>query len=173
MEAVIHNCGCTKINTMDVLHSYHNIILLHNLYYHWVNLCMQYEGPQLDQIYKKGLSMFPRLTNLNDASVMDFYNKLHKTTSAYLIPIMPFDCVSIKMGFKALCPPGLGVPNYAAIAGVLLEVLPKLLPKSESQITTLITVIWMESNTGYDLLWRLLELVVPGFDPAIPVRIPM
>jgi hypothetical protein len=102
-----------------------------------------------------------------------FYDKLHKTTSTNLIPIMPFDCVSIKMGFEALSPPSLGVPKYAANARVLLEVLPKLLLKSESQIKMLDTVVRMESNNSYGLLWRILELVVPGFDPATPVWIPM
>jgi hypothetical protein len=125
MEAVIHNCGYIKINTTDVLHSYHNIILLHkSVYYHWFNPRMQYKGPQMDRIYEKGLLTFPCLTNLDVASVVDLNDQLHKTTSAYLIPIMPFDCVSIKMGFKALCPPSLGVPKYAAIIRVLLEVLP-------------------------------------------------
>ena len=30
----------------------------------------------------------------------------------------------------------------------------------------------MESNNGYDLLWRILKLMVPGFDPTFPVKIP-
>jgi len=30
----------------------------------------------------------------------------------------------------------------------------------------------MESNNGYDLLWRILELMVLGFDPTFPVKIP-
>jgi hypothetical protein len=37
----------------------------------------------------------------------------------------------------------------------------------------LVTVLRMESNNGYGLLWRLLEFVIHGFDPAIPVRISM
>jgi hypothetical protein len=37
---------------------------------------------------------------------------------------MPFDCISIKMGYKALCLPGLGLPCYAVIAWVLIELLP-------------------------------------------------
>ncbi len=86
---------------------------------------------------------------------------------------MHFNCVCIKMGFEALCPPSLGVPRYVAIVQVLLEVLPKLLPKSDSQINTLITVVRMETKNGYDLLFRVLTLAVPGFDPAIPVRLPI
>jgi len=30
----------------------------------------------------------------------------------------------------------------------------------------------MESNNGYDLLWRILELTIPGLDPTFPIKIP-
>jgi hypothetical protein len=130
-KVIIHNCGYMKLNTTtDILHSYQDIIILHRtVYKHWVNTHTQYKGPQLDQILEKGIPTFPRLSTLDVESVMEFYYKLQKTTSAYLLPIMPFDCISIQMGFEAFCPPGLGAPKYAAIARVLLEVLPKLLPK--------------------------------------------
>ncbi len=106
-------------------------------------------------------------------SIVKFYNKFQKISVAYLLPIMPFDCILIRMGFEALCPPGLGIPKYAAIAHVLVEVLPKLLPKSNSHISTLMTVVCMERNNGFDLLWRIMALAVPGFDPTIPVRVPV
>ncbi len=96
--------------------------------------------------------MFPWLSTVKVESVMEFYDKLQKTTLVYMLPIMPFDNVSIHMGFKALCPPGLGTLKYAAIARVLLKVLPKLLPKTNTQINTLITVARMESNNRFDLL---------------------
>jgi hypothetical protein len=31
----------------------------------------------------------------------------------------------------------------------------------------------MESGNGYNLLWQILVLMVPGFDPTIPVMIPV
>jgi hypothetical protein len=37
---------------------------------------------------------------------------------------MPFDAVSLKLGFEGLCPPGLGVDRYASIAAALMEVIP-------------------------------------------------
>jgi hypothetical protein len=52
------------------------------------------------------------------------------------------------MGFKGLCPPGLGLTCYAEIAVVLMEVLPRLLPSMDSQVASLITVVrvqWMQS----------------------------
>jgi hypothetical protein len=35
-----------------------------------------------------------------------------------------------------------------------MEVLPRLLPEMDSQVTSLVTVVRAESNNGYDLLWR-------------------
>ena len=104
---------------------------------------------------------------------MEFYDAFHKTAVIYLLPVMPFDCISIKMGFEALCPPGLGIPRYAAIARVLMELLPRLLPRTDTQVTSLINMVHMESGNGYDLLWRVLALLVPGFDPTLQVKIPV
>jgi hypothetical protein len=52
------------------------------------------------------------------------------------------------MGYKALCPPGLGILQYEAIAHILLEVLPRLLAKTNSQVSTLVMVVRNESNNG-------------------------
>ena len=54
----------------------------------------------------------------------------------------------------------------------LLELLPRLLPTTNDDVSSLINMVRMESNNGYDLLWRILELTVPGFDPTFPVKIP-
>jgi hypothetical protein len=105
--------------------------------------------------------------------MVEFYDAFHKTALIYLLPVTPFDCISIKMGFEALCPPGLGIPRYAQISRVLMEVLPRLLPRSDTQISTLINMVRMESGNGFDLLWRVMALSVPGFDPTRQVTIPM
>ncbi len=73
------------------------------------------------------------------------------------------------MGYKALCPPGLGILRYKAIARVLLEVLPQLLSKTNSQVLALVTVVHTGSNNGYNLLWHILALAIPGFNEAIPI----
>jgi hypothetical protein len=174
MEQLIHNCGYTDINTTDVLHSLNDIMLLHqDIYTHWTHPCTGYEGPQLDRILEKGVPTFPRLTSIDIQSIVEFYDKFQKISASYLLPIMPFNCISIRMGFEALCPPGLGVPKYAAIARVLIEVLPKIILKSNSHINTLMMVICMETNNGFDLLWHVMALAVPGFDPTIPVQVPV
>jgi hypothetical protein len=34
-------------------------------------------------------------------------------------------------------------------------------------------MVRMESGNGYDLLWRVMALLVPGFDPTLQVKIPV
>ncbi len=104
--------------------------------------------------------------------MVEFYDAFQKTAIIYLLPVMPFDCISIKMGFEALCPPGLGIPWYAMISRVLMELLPRLLPRSDTQISSLINMVRMELGNGYDLLWRVMALSVPSFDPTRQVKIP-
>ncbi len=58
---------------------------------------------------------------------------------------MLFDAINLNMGFEGLCPPGLGLPRYAEIAGALMEVLPRLLPDMDSQVTLLVTVVLLDS----------------------------
>ena len=53
-----------------------------------------------------------------------------------------------------------------------MELLPRLLPQSDTQISSLINMVHMESGNGYDLLWRMMALSVPGFDPTRQVKIP-
>jgi hypothetical protein len=75
--------------------------------------------------------------------------------------------INLNTGFEGLCPPGLGLHRYAEFAGVFMEILPRLLSGSDSHVTSLVMVVRAESNNGFDLLWRVLELTVPGFDPSL------
>jgi hypothetical protein len=51
-----------------------------------------------------------------------------------------------------------------------MEVLPCLLPRTNADVQPAIATVGFESNNGFDLLWRILELAVPGFDPAtVPI----
>jgi hypothetical protein len=105
-------------------------------------------------------------------SAVEWYDTLQKTLLIYLVPLTPLDCVIVKMGYEALCIPGTGLTRYPVAARVLLELLPRLLPKTDDEVTSIINMVRMESNNGYDLLWRILELTVPGFDPTVPVTLP-
>ena len=54
-----------------------------------------------------------------------------------------------------------------------MELLPWLVPASISpQVSAILASVRYESNNGYDYLWRLLELAVPGFNPTVPIQIP-
>jgi hypothetical protein len=110
---------------------------------------------------------------LDMGTTVTFYDKLQQTSANYLLLLMLFDAINLNMGFEGLCPPGLGLPRYAEIAGALMEVIPRLLPDMDSQVTSLVTVVRAESNNGYDLLWRVLELAVPGFDPSLQISAPV
>jgi hypothetical protein len=137
----------------------------------WENRRTQQSGPSVDRILEKGLPVFPRLDSLDVSATVDFYDKLHKTSALFLLPLMLFDAINLNTGFEGLCPPGLGLQWYAEIAGVFMEILPRLLLSSDSHVTSLVMVVRAESNNGFDLLWRILELAIPGFDPSHQIPI--
>jgi len=83
----------------------------------WEHPCGNYKGPQLDKILEEGLASFPRLSTVDVEASVDFYDSFHKTALLYLLPVVPFDCISIKMGFEALCPPGPGAPQVSYNCG--------------------------------------------------------
>ena len=132
-------------------------------------------GPQINRILKKGLVSLPRLQSLEVESAVEWYDTLQKTLLIYLVPITPLYCVMIKMGYyEALCIPDTGLTRYPVAARILLELPPRLLPKTDDEVSSIINMVRMESNNGYDLLclWHILELTAPGFDPTFPVKIP-
>ena len=171
--AIVHRCGFRDASG-NVSPFCNDIILLHRRVLEaWENRRTQQHGPSVDRILEKGLPVFPKLDTLDVASTVTFYDKLQKTSALFLLPLMLFDAINLNTGFEGLCPPGLGLPRYAEIAGVLMEILPRLLPESDSQVASLVTVVRAESNNGFDLLWRILELAVPGFDPSLQISAPV
>jgi hypothetical protein len=86
---------------------------------------------------------------------------------------MPFDAIKLSFNFEGLCLPGLGMHCYTKTGSALIEILPRLLPTTMSDIKSAISMVGFESNNGFDLLWRILdELMVPGFDPTVPILPP-
>jgi hypothetical protein len=75
------------------------------------------------------------------ADLVQFYDNFQKTGSVYLLPVMSFDAVNLKLGFEGLCPPGLGVDRYASIAAAMMEVVPRLLPDHIARLTTTIATV--------------------------------
>jgi hypothetical protein len=53
-----------------------------------------------------------------------------------------------------------------------MDVLPRLLPLKESEVESAIFSVGVNSNNGFDLMWRILELAVPGFKSMNPVQVP-
>jgi hypothetical protein len=106
--SIIHKCGYTELNSTDVIKSYNDIIYHHaEVLESWEHPRGLYRGPQINRILEKGLPTFPRLTHLTVSNTVGFYNAFQKTSVIYLLLVMPFDCISLRMGFEALCPPNL------------------------------------------------------------------
>jgi hypothetical protein len=139
----------------------------------WYNSYAHTSGPQIDKIIQTSLSVFPRLESTKVADAVNFYDRLQEVGLSYVLAILPFDAIILPHGFEGLCPPGLGLVRYAAISKALMELVPQLIPAGLSpQLNATLALVRFESNNGYDYLWRVLELTVPGFDPTVPIRVP-
>ncbi len=172
----IHECGNNSLTTKapkDVLIYYNDIVLVHRkVITGWTNYHTGRSGPLVEYIVKKLLLNFPRLHSLDAKDAVDFYDRLQKLSSGYLLPLMPFDTIKLSFNFEGLCPPGLGMMRYAEVGSALMEILPRLLPATTSDVRSAIASVGFESNNGYEFFWRILELMVPGFDPMVPILPP-
>jgi len=73
--ALIHRCGYTAINTVDVISSYNKIVLVHeSVITNWVGRFTV--GPQIDRILEKALVSLPRLQSLAVESAVEWYDAL-------------------------------------------------------------------------------------------------
>jgi len=176
-EKFIQDCGygIVKATMEDVVVCFNDIIMVlrkvrdlwHNNYAHTL-------GPQVSTILTKHIKVFPKLESLVVEEVVTFYDRLQEVGSNYLIALMPFDAIVLSNRFEGLCPPGLGLLRYAAMSKALLELLPWLIPATLSpQVGAAIASVRYDAGNGYDFLWRILELTVPGFDPTTPIQAPI
>ncbi len=101
-----------------------------------------------------------------------FYKGLQQVLAAYLFPLMPFDAICLANNYEGLFPPGLGTAAYAECCTVLLEILPRLLPTTHSEIAAKFSAVASVLRNGYNLLWHVMELFVPGFDTTVPIAQP-
>jgi len=176
MVKFIHNCGYQSFsNTLspeDILVCLSEIQQLHRkVLQSWYNTRTQLSGPSLERILDRGLKAFIlRTMDVHDA--VEFYDKLQGLSHDYLIPLMPFDAVRLGNNFEGLFVPGLGTQRYHKCASALFELLPRLLPTSNAEIQSKLASVRVESKNGNDLLWRILELTVPVFDPTVPIQQP-
>jgi hypothetical protein len=169
----IHACGYQTFPTEDadnVLPCYSHIQLLHKkVRQAWFNPHTLQSGPSVDRILEKGLTILPKLCETSAKETVVFYEHLQQVLAAYLIPLMPFDAVCIKNNCEGLFPPGLGTETYAECSAATLEILPRLLPTTNTEILEIVSSVSNASRNGYNLLWCILELSVPGFDPMVPI----
>jgi hypothetical protein len=175
-EMIISNCGYKSFHVdhpEDVLLCFQEIVNLHRLVVQtWTNTRTHFSGPVVEYIIEKALPVFPRLLDLDVSGTVKFYDGLQKISMRYLLPLMPFDSISLAFGYEGLCPPGLGTTRYSVIASAWMDVLPCLLPLRESEVESAIFSVGVDSNNGFDLMWRILELAVPGFKSMNPVQVP-
>ena len=172
----IHDCRYDSITVEapeDILICYNDIILVHRkVVAGWTYFWTGRSVPTVEYILEKALVNFPKLCSLDTRAAVDFYDKLQKLSAGYLLPLMPFVAIKLSFNFEGLCPPGLGTHRYAEVGSAIMDILPRLLLTTSTKITLAIATVGFESNNGYNLLWRVLELTVPGFDPAVPILPP-
>jgi hypothetical protein len=84
-------------------------------------------------------------------------------------------CYYISFGFERLCPTGLVTGRYAEISLAFMELLPCGLPVGSIPcvLAAIVDAVSMESNNGYDLLFHVMVLAVPGFDPTLLLSAPV
>jgi hypothetical protein len=105
--------------------------------------------------------------------MVNFYDRLQEVSMNYALVLMPFDADVLSNSFEGLCPPRLGLLCYAAMCKALMELLPWLIPSSVSpQVNATLASVRYEMGNGYNYLWSVLELTVPGFDPTKPIQAP-
>ena len=153
----LHECGYNSFSPEapeDVLLCYGDIQLVHRkVVAGWMNSRSGRSGPPVEYIVEKAVPHFPKLTSLDARAAVDFYDRLQKISAGYLLPLMPFDAIKLSYNFKGLCPPGLGTLRYGEIGSALMDILPRLFPKSIPEITSAIATVGSEPNNGYDLFW--------------------
>ena len=173
----IHACGYQSFSPEiddDVLPCYSAIQLLHRkVKTAWTNTRTLQSGPSVERILEKGLAVFPKLRGTNAREAVSFYESLQQVSTSYLMPIMPFDTICLANNYEGLFPPGLGTDAYCECCIAMLEVLPRLIPINDYEVGAKLSGVRNSSRNGYDLLWRILELFVPGFDPTVPIAQPV
>jgi hypothetical protein len=143
---IISNCGYQSFHVdhpEDVLLCFQEIINLHRLVVQtWNITCTHFSGPVVEYIIEKALPVFPCLLDLDVSGTVKFYDGLQKISMRYLLPLMPFDSISLSFGYEGLCPPGFGTTRYSAIASAWMDVLPRLLPLKDSEVESAIFSVW-------------------------------
>jgi hypothetical protein len=173
----IHDCGYQSFLPEiedNVLPCYGTIQLLHKkVQMAWHNPSTLQSGPLVERILEKGMMVFPKLRGTSAHETVAFYKSLQQVSAAYLLPLMPSDTIHLANNYEGLFPPGLGTDAYSECCVAMLEILFCLLPTTDYEVKAKILGVGNVSHNGYDLLWCILKLLFPGFDPTIPIAQPV
>jgi hypothetical protein len=176
-EEDIQACGYSRVKASmeDLVMCYSNINLVHRKASKlWYNSYAHTLGPHVDKILQKSLSLFPRLESSRVENAINFYDRLQEVSMGYIIALTPFNAIVLAHRHKGLCPPGLGLVKYAAMSKALMELLPRLIPDNLfPQISATLAWVHYKSKNGYDYMWHVFKLTVPGFDPTVPIHAPI
>lgn len=189
-DTFLNNCGfatslaTTSLTYIDLMHAYSNLRAIHTLvmaqWYNghsstrWSSGTSTTSGPQVYRLIGKQLSILPKLKDTETSTVIDFYDNLHDVIKHFLIPTVPFDAIIISQGYHAICIPGLGLDRFQASSKALLELLPHLIDSGMSNnINAALVSVKSTTKCGYDFLWQILRLTVPGFNPATTAQVPL
>ena len=102
-EKFICNCGYNSFSPEsmeEVLFCYNDIMMVHRkVIASWVNSCSGWSGPSVKYIPEKALVNFLVLHYPVARKTVDFYDKLQKLSTGYLLPLMPFDLIKLSFNF--------------------------------------------------------------------------
>ena len=129
-------------------------------------------GPNLIKLQSRDI-----ITPMEDdtpQSVYDFYSMLTSQLPNMNVPIVPFAAISLKLGKQGLCPPGLGTSMYLEMSRALYNFLRSgIIPTGATRLNSVARMVGNNSGNGYELLWNLLVLTLPVFDPMVRAHFPL
>ena len=173
-KPLLQKCGYMNLTThseVTIILCTEDMIAVHDAVWRaWYQQSQKhgFVGPQTQRILDKHLASLPRLRGTSARELVEFYEALQKKMMPLMVALTPFDAVILKYGFEGLCPPAMGTERYGIMAKAMFDVLPSLLPVStDSEVSSLISVVDRESRNGYDLIWRVMALGVPGFSSKL------
>ncbi len=144
---------------------YNDIIMVHHKVRElWYNAYAHTSGPQVEKIFHKSLLVFPWLESLRVEDVVYFYDHLQEVSMGFVLALRPSTPLSLQTDLRTSAPRALAC----------LDTWLYLVPGSLSpQLGGVLASVRYESNNKYDYLWQVLELALPGFDPTVPIEVPI
>ena len=101
--------------------------------------------------------------NYSNAMLVEWWDEMCKILAQHeKIYLLQFDAINPDKGYEGLVVPGLGIERYTKMAEVLMETIFNFLPNT-GEFERLKTRVEGESKNGFDALYRVLQLTLPGF----------